>query len=673
MRWLVAAVAASLLAACASMGRPQGGPRDVDPPVFVNSTPAPGEVNVSRSKISILFDENVQVTDPMSKVVISPAQRTTPLVMAAGRRIDVELRDSMKSNTTYTVEFSDAISDLNEGNPIDGFSFAFSTGPHIDTLQISGMVLCAENLEPAQGMLVGAYANLSDTAIMTLPFDRITKTNQLGQFTIRNLAPGSYRVYAVNDNNRDYHWDRSEDVAFLSEVIVPSVSEGVAADTLEAADGSDSIVMRPAAVYAPDDVLLTWFNENYKPQYLRDYERTDRRRVTFKFGAAMDSLPEIVVANGPLQGRRLRDLSVIEAREGLDSIVYWLRDTVLVNQDSLMVAAHYLKTDSLDELSMTTDTLKLFVKGLRRNKEKKKKNEDADTVAPPVTLLEFKALTSSQQELNLPVTFEAGQPVAEIDSLGWRLEIAVDTLWNRVDGVKLERDSANIRRFNLAVPWREGERYRFTADSLSVVSIYGEWIKDFKHEFSVKKSEDYGNISFSFPDIGEFPDSVDFIVELLGKNDQPVQVQKVADGEVTFRFVDPGAYYARAYVDANRNGQWDTGSLAGKIQPEEVYYYNKKLNLRKNWDIDQEWTLLALPVDEQKPNDIKKNKPKTRDKDRQRQSGDEDNEEGEFDDNYYDDQGAWGNGSQYNNAGRNSRRSSGGGGRLGLRNSRDRM
>ena len=85
-----------------------------------------------------------------------------------------------------------------------------------------------------------------------------------------------------------------------------------------------------------------------------------------------------------------------------------------------------------------------------------------------------------------------------------------------------------------------------------MVSIYGEWIKDFKHEFSVKKSEDYGNISFSFPDIGEFPDSVDFIVELLGQNDQPVQVQKVADGEVTFRFVAPGAYYARAYVDANR-------------------------------------------------------------------------------------------------------------------------
>ena len=673
MRLTIIGAMASIVGACASIGRPEGGPRDETPPEFVKSNPMPGSTNIDRNRIDIIFNENIKLEDVSNKLVVSPAQKQNPSINSNGRRVTIELRDSLKPNTTYTLDFSDAIRDLNEGNILDGFAMDFATGNTIDSLSVSGMVFEARTLEPAQGMVVGVYSNLSDTAVKTLPLERVAKTNQYGQFTIRNLKPGNYHIFAIDDRNHDWHWDRSENVAFADFTISPVVEEMAVTDTLRSQAGEDSIVTRQAWHYLPDDVLLTWFNENYKPQYLRDYERTDRRRVTFKFGAAMDSLPEIVVANGPLQGRRLRDLSVIEAREGLDSIVYWLRDTVLVNQDSLMVAAHYLKTDSLDELSMTTDTLKLFVKGLRRNKEKKKKNEDADTVAPPVTLLEFKALTSSQQELNLPVTFEAGQPVAEIDSLGWRLEIAVDTLWNRVDGVKLERDSANIRRFNLAVPWREGERYRFTADSLSVVSIYGEWIKDFKHEFSVKKSEDYGNISFSFPDIGEFPDSVDFIVELLGKNDQPVQVQKVADGEVTFRFVAPGAYYARAYVDANRNGQWDTGSLAGKIQPEEVYYYNKKLNLRKNWDIDQEWTLLALPVDEQKPNDIKKNKPKTRDKDRQRQSGDEDNEEGEFDDNYYDDQGAWGNGSQYNNAGRNSRRSSGGGGRLGLRNSRDRM
>lgn len=671
MRLTIIGAMASVVGACASIGRPEGGPRDETPPEFVRANPMPGTTNVDRSRIDIIFNENIKLEDVSNKLVVSPAQKQNPGINSNGRRVTIELRDSLKPNTTYTIDFSDAIRDLNEGNILDGFAMDFATGNTIDTLSVSGMVFEARTLEPAQGMVVGVYANLSDTAVKTLPLERVAKTNQYGQFTIRNLKPGNYNIFAIDDRNHDWHWDRSENIAFSNFTISPTVEEVMVADTLRSQAGEDSIVMRQAWRYLPDDVLLTWFNENYKPQYLRDYERTDRRRVTFKFGAMMDSLPDIIVANGPLKGKRLADMSVIEAREGLDSIVYWLRDTALINQDSLLVAANYLKTDSLEQLSMTTDTLKLFVKGLRRNKEKKKKKEDADTVPPPVPLLDFKAVTTSQQELNLPVTFEAAQPVEKIDSSGWRLEIAVDTLWNRVDGVKLERDSANLRRFNMVVPWQEGARYRFTADSLSVVSIYGEWIKNFKHEFSVKNIEDYGNISFSFTDIDEFPDSVDLMVELLGQNDQPVQAKRASGGEVTFNFVAPGAYYARAYIDANRNGVWDTGNLAQKLQPEEVYYYSKKLNLRKNWDIDQEWSLLGLPVDEQKPFDIKKNKPKTRDKERRRSTDGDENEDGEFDENYYDGQNAWGNGSQYNNAGRDSRRNSGG--RLGLRNSRDRM
>ena len=169
MRLLPGAVLALGLWSCASMGRPEGGPRDVDPPLFVRSTPSPGQLNVDRNKITIEFDENVQIKDAMSKVVISPAQNIMPQISAMGRRVVVELRDTMKPNTTYSIEFSDAISDLNEGNEIDGFSFAFSTGDVIDSLQISGMVLEASTLEPAQGMLVGVYSNLSDTAITTLP------------------------------------------------------------------------------------------------------------------------------------------------------------------------------------------------------------------------------------------------------------------------------------------------------------------------------------------------------------------------------------------------------------------------------------------------------------------------------------------------------------------------
>lgn len=214
MRMLLVVAVALIVAACASMGRPEGGPKDEIPPVYVRSTPAPGARNVSADRFTIIFNENVQIKDAMSKVVVSPPQKSMPKIMAVGRNVRIEMVDTLLPNTTYTIDFTDAISDLNEGNELDGFAFDFSTGDTLDSLCISGMVFEAATLEPAQGMLVGVHSNLSDTAITTLPFDRITRTNQLGQFTVRNLKPGSYRIFAVNDVNRDNKWDRSEDVAF---------------------------------------------------------------------------------------------------------------------------------------------------------------------------------------------------------------------------------------------------------------------------------------------------------------------------------------------------------------------------------------------------------------------------------------------------------------------------
>ncbi len=725
MRLTIAGALASLVAACASIGRPEGGPRDEVPPEFVRANPAPGTTGVTRPKVDLFFNENIKLEDIANKLVVSPAQTQQPSVNANGRRLTVELRDSLVPNTTYTLDFSDAIRDLNEGNILDGFAMDFSTGDAIDTLRISGMVFEARNLEPAQGMVVGVYSNLSDTAVRTLPLERVAKTNQYGQFTIRNLKPGTYNIFAIDDRNRDWRWDRSENIAFSTVTVSPSVESVEVADTLKSSLGEDSIVTRTAWHYLPDDLLLTWFNENYKPQYLREYERTDRERATFKFGAKSDSLPDITVINGPLAGRKLLDLSVLEAREGLDSLVYWMRDTMLLTQDSILVSARYLKTDSLEQLSWTTDTLKLFIKGAtrqaekakareeereRKEQEKKAKEEEkarekerkkqekerarnkgknnrdevsdtvvgtspgiiselpdaaapadsvaADTVppAPKIPLLEFKAVSSTQQDLHMPVVFEAAKPVEHIDSAGWRLEIAVDTLWNVVPDVVLSQDTANIRRYNLTAKWKEGERYRFTADSLAITDIYGQWIKEFTHEFKVKLQEDYGNIIFDITDLGLLGDSASVVVELLSQQDAVVDTATVRNGSAVFNFVTPGTYYARAFVDANHNGRWDTGNLADSIQPEDVFYFPKKLNLRKNWDIDQEWALFETAVDMQKPEDIKKNKPKTRD--RNNDNRDRDDEEYYEDDegfgqNYFEED-AWGNGSQYNNARRNS-------------------
>ncbi len=178
MRALVWLCMAALFAACANMGRPEGGARDELPPVFMRSDPMPGATNVNKNRLTATFDENIQLEDAFSKVVVSPAQKTPPRVSANGRRLTVDFQDTLLPNTTYTVDFADAIKDLNEGNILDGFAIDFSTGDTLDTLRISGIVLQAENLEPAQGMLVGAYSNYTDTSLTTQPFDRIARSNR---------------------------------------------------------------------------------------------------------------------------------------------------------------------------------------------------------------------------------------------------------------------------------------------------------------------------------------------------------------------------------------------------------------------------------------------------------------------------------------------------------------
>lgn len=677
MRTIAVGALASMVAACASIGRPEGGPRDETPPEFVRSNPAPGSLHHDKQRVDMFFNENIKLEDIQNKLVVSPTQKQQPVARANGRRLTLDLRDSLIPNTTYTIDFSDAIRDLNEGNILDGFAMDFSTGDVIDSLRISGMVFEARNLEPAQGMIVGVYSNLSDTAITTLPLERVAKTNQLGQFTIRGLKPGTYRIFALDDRNHDWHWDRSENVAFSTVTVSPEVVPVEVSDTLASSTGTDSIVTRTAYHYLPDDLLLTWFTEKYKPQYLRDYERTDRRRVTMKFGSISDTLPEITVLNGPAQGRLLSDISVLEARQGLDSLVYWIRDTAVVAQDSLLVSARYQKTDTLEQLVWTTDTLKLFVRGATRQAEKeaakkwadeqkKREKEQKDfpdsvfpPLLPPVEYIDLKFKASGTQDLNVPAILESATPLAAIDSTLWRLEIKSDTLWLPAPKYSLRPDSSNVRGYLLDVPWAEETQYRFVADSAAMTDIYGHVNKLLQTEFKTKSLNDYGNIIFDITDIGQIPDSAALVVELLDKQDKPVKAKTVTGNSVTFDFVNPDTYYARAYIDLNRNGEWDTGVVADSIQPEDVFYYPKKLTLRKNWDIAQEWALFGTPVDLQKPDDIKKNKPKNRDNNRNGQDGEYDEEDEFYDESgfgnsgYYD-QESWGNGAKYNNARRNN-------------------
>ncbi|MDE6485013.1 MAG: Ig-like domain-containing protein [Duncaniella sp.] len=605
---VIAVAVGAIVAACASIGRPEGGPRDVTPPVYVKSNPSPGATRVTGTRITIDFDENVQLDDPGSKIVISPAQHTTPAISANGRRVTVDLRDTLVPDVTYTIDFADAIKDLNEGNILDGFALDFATGDSIDTLRISGMVLEARTLEPAQGMLVGVYSAFTDTTLTTMPFERITKTNQLGQFTIRNLKAGNYRIFAVNDVNRDYHWDRSEDIAFYDTVLTPTAMTMQVTDTLESSESTDSIVKRDVTRFLPDDVLLTWFNEEYKAQYLADHARPERNKINLRFGAAADTLPILKLINTHRSGDDISRWSVVEASVGLDTLTYWITDTTLIANDSLLVEARYRRTDSLENLSWTTDTLRLLMRKSRMKKPKKKEEEVPDTLPKEIPSIALKAISGTVQDLHRPIAFSSATPVVEFDTAGVHLATMIDSVWYDVPrpSLRLERPGDPMK-YIADYKWDEETHYRLTIDSASMTDLYGLVNKPFIHEFTTRKLSDYSSIRFV---IEGLPDGVPAMVELLSSSDKPVASAPVEDGEALLSYLTSGTYYARLYVDADSSGTYTPGSVELTRQPEETYYYPRKISLKQNWDIEQTWNINDQPVDLQKPYEIKKNKPK---------------------------------------------------------------
>lgn len=593
-----------ILGACASMGRPEGGPRDVTPPVYVRSNPGSGQRNFSGNKVEVWFDENVQLDDAFNKVIVSPTQKQTAVVRSLGKRVYVELRDSLQENTTYTIDFADAIKDLNEGNILDGFALDFSTGPDIDTLRISGIVLEARTLEPAQGMTVGIYADPVDSTLTTTPFQRLARTNQYGQFTIRNLKPGKYGVYAVNDVNRDNRWDRSEDVAFLGTLVSPYVENITVNDTLRDNADNDSIVSRDGVAYFPNDVLLTWFNEDYKSQYLRDHARPERRKVTIGMAAPADSLPTLAVVGGALNGHNILDHAVLQKNPTNDSLTYWLRDPEILSIDSLFLNVRHRYTDSLDQLAWKNDTIRFF---WREPKAKKEDKKDKNDTIPKIDFLNLQVTSNMQHDVYMPLRLKSATPFQNFDTAGIHLEMLVDTLWTPAPIKTITADSLNpLLQTVIDFERIPGQKYRLSVDSLAVTDIYGLWNKPINHEFTIKKLEEYSNISFKISGA----DSIPVVVELLDSSDKPVYTAKANNGTAVIPYINPGTYYARLFLDSNNNGEWDTGNIAEHRQPEEVYYYNGKLELKANWDIDQPWDIYKDAVDAQKPYAIKKNRPK---------------------------------------------------------------
>lgn len=601
---------------CASMGTPDGGPYDEMPPKFLRSTPELRGVNAKNQKIELEFDEFIKLEKAAEKVVVSPPQLEQPEIKVVGKKVMIELLDTLKDSTTYTIDFSDAIVDNNEGNPMGHFTYTFSTGESIDTMEVSGTVLNAEDLEPIKGIQVGLHKNLNDTAFAKLPFDRVSRTDSRGHFSIRGVAPGKYRVYALMDGNQNYLYDsKTEMIAFSDSVIATSMMPATRQDTIwKDTLTIDTIKTVAYTRFLPDDIILRAFKEENTRQFFSRSQRDKENHFILKFSAKADTLPTLKGLNFDE-----KDAFVIEPNEGNDSICYWIKDSLVYQMDTLEVQMDYLFTDSLDQLVPKRDTIYLTNKLTReqreklakkaeeeKEKERKKKEKKGEKIAPePTPFLKMNVDAASSFDIGKNIVLSFEEPVARIDTSAIHLNVKVDSLWVE-EPFLLMADSVVPRQYEILAEWVPEKEYQLKIDSAGIVGLYGLHTNKVEQTLKVKKQDEYGTLLLNL--VGVEPTAVVELLDNGGKvlRQQQVTPEKTAD----FYFLAPSAkYYVRLFNDRNGNKKWDTGNFEQGIQAEEVYYCPKVWEMKANFEFEETWNIHATPIDKQKLDEIKKQKP----------------------------------------------------------------
>ncbi len=624
------------------MGSPDGGWYDDTPPSVVSASPVDGATGVTANKVVINFNEFIKIEDAQNKVIVSPPQLEMAEIKASGKRIIVELKDSLKENTTYTVDFSDAITDNNEGNPMGNYTYSFSTGDHIDTLEVAGYCLNAENLEPLKGMLVGLYEanDTTDSLFYKKPFMRVSRTNGSGRFTIKGVAPGSYVAYALQDADGDFLFSqKSETIGYLTtDTIRPTWKPDVRQDTIWRDSLHIADIRRvPYTHFLPDELTLLCYQHPLTDRSLLKTERTEAQKMTFYFTYGSDSLPRI-------EGLNFQSDSafVIEASERLDTVTYWLRDTTLVNQDTLQYVLTYMMTDTLGQLVLQSDTLESLaktsyerrMKDLQKEREKwekeqerhRKRGEPYDSVMPRKPL-QPKLSVSGQMDPLQRLYITMPEPLVDCDTSAVHLYVMIDSVWYRSPH---ELRQTKTLEYLLDTEWQVGTEYSLEIDSAAFRGLYGQVNNAIKQGIKVKGEDEFSKlvISISPSPLSPTDSLARIVVELMDSGDKPVRrTQADEKGIARFPYLKPATYYLRAYIDQNGNGQWDTGDYDQDLQPEPVYYFPEEIECKAKWDVNRQWNLNGTPRHRQKPAKITKQKPdkekqlKNRNLERARQLG----------------------------------------------------
>ena len=663
--WMV--LAALCLRACANKGMgPQGGPKDTTPPDILNVAPANGSVNFSGNTIVIQCNEYLQMKDAANQVLMSPPQRRTPTVKALGKKVVVTFEEPLRDSTTYLIDFGKSICDLNEGNPIESYAYAFSTGPQIDTLQMSGVLINAENLNPISDMLIGIHDDLRDSAFLNKVFVSIARTDEKGHFTLRNLHAGKYHIYALNDISKDYVYQPGEGLAFSDSLFIPiaidtfvidvpeqqtdslpldslpqdSAAIRLPADTFPAkndslpaqsnaiaivlpADSSVASVDSSAIVlpadsvlpdslqadtvvqlkkitrYEPSNILLRYFEENKRKMYFVRCLREEPHFFRLLFASPQDSMP------------RFDSLppSYIQSSQGMDTITVWLQDSAYIKQDTIEFGMTYQLTDSVYNIRWQTDTIAAIYRApkLTAQQEAARKREKEKAPKP---VLEIKNNASSSFDIYQPLKLTFAWPLEKWESDSLRLWHLLPLAEGSDPNAERQKDTVDFEfvkldscgsQFAIKVAWEAGQQYELEIDSAAFTSIYGVSSDKQVLKLGIKSLDEYATLIMKIQ-----PFNPNMMIQVLSEKDEPVRTLRAQVEGTRFEYLKPESFYVRIYEDLNGDSVWTTGDWLKHRQPEPVYYFDRKLTLKANWDFEETFNYLEKAVLEQKPQELRK-------------------------------------------------------------------
>lgn len=585
------------VSSCANRGMgPQGGPKDETPPKVVQETPKNGSLNYKGKTIQIVFDEYIQLDNIAENLLISPPQQKTPEVSGVGKKVLVRFDEELRDSTTYTLQFGNAICDNNEKNVLENYTFSFSTGDVIDSMQISGLMLNARDLSPVSGILVGVHTEHSDSAFERIPFVRIGRTNSAGEFTISNLKDGTYRLYGLQDVSKDYMRQVGEGMALCDSLITPTVELQIQNDTVwKDSVTIDTIVTQVHPLYSPKDIVLMYFQEDKQRQYFQRATREKQNHFTLRFGAPQDSLPTIT----PIEGDWLK-YTICQYNNTKDTITYWLTDSATIATDTLTFALTYLKSDSVFQLYEQTDTVQAIYRAPRVNARAKNNRDSKETAKN--TELQLKHNAKSPFEIYTPIRIQSETPISHYERDSIHLYEVIDSIRKPLP-YSIEAADSAYATYTITYQWKADKTYEIALDSAAFTDIYGNSNYAMKSKFKIRSLDEYSTLIVKIEPYRE-----DAIIEVLNEKDEVVRTLPAQPNGAIFQYLKPESFYLRLFLDTNKDGKWTTGDWLEKRQPEPVYYYGGKLTLRANWDIEETFDYLTTPITEQKPKELLKDK-----------------------------------------------------------------